>query len=257
MRKFLAIALLAGIAAGCDKRDATDTKTALTADPAAPAATGTAGTAATPAPGSSPAAASAPATTPATAAASAPASRSDAPRSDAPAFREVVIPAGTTLSVRLTSGVASDTSRVEQRVDGTLTRDVTIGGVEALGAGAPVRGIVTNAERAGRVKGRANVAFRFDHISAGGTLYPIRTQTISRVAPATKKRDAATIGIPAAGGAIIGGILGGGDGAVKGGAIGGAAGTAAVLSTRGKEVRLAPGTIVSVRLAAPLTVRVR
>jgi len=173
------------------------------------------------------------------------------------AFRDVTIPAGTVLAVRLNTPVASDTSRVEQRVDGTLARDVRVGGVEVLDAGSALRGIVTNAERSGRVKGRANVAFKFDRISAGGTVYPISTRTISRVAPGTKKRDAATIGIPAAGGAIVGGIIGGKDGAVKGGAIGGAAGTAAVLSTRGKEVRLAPGTTVNVRLAAPLTVRVR
>lgn len=177
-------------------------------------------------------------------------------RTSGTAYREVTIPAGTTMSVKLRTAIGSDTSQPEQRVDGTLARDVTIGGVEVIDAGATLRGIVTNAERSGRVKGRANVAFKFDHLSANGTVYPISTRTISREAPGTKKRDAATIGIPAAGGAIIGGIIGGGDAAVKGGAIGGAAGTAAVLSTRGKEVRLAPGTTVSVRLASPLTVRV-
>ncbi len=84
----------------------------------------------------------------------------------------------------------------------------------------------------------------------------IRTGTVARVAPGTKKRDAATIGGGAVGGAIIGGILGGGDGAAKGAAIGGAGGTGVVLATRGKEVRLAAGTPISVRLTAPLTVRV-
>lgn len=47
-----------------------------------------------------------------------------------------------------------------------------------------------------------------------------------------------------------------GYGAAKGAAIGGAAGTGVVLSTRGKEVRLDPGTNLSVRLAAPVTIRV-
>lgn len=247
MRKFhagapaLALMMAALVTIGCNTREPGETKTALNAEPAAPGTTGTTGTA-TPAPSTAPA----------------PSTSTEAP-STVPtvSFREVVIPAGTTMTVRLTSAVASDTSRVEQRVDGTLTRDVRIGGVEALGAGSQLRGVVTNAERSGRVKGRANVAFRFDHVSAGGTVYPIKTRTIARQAPATKKRDAATIGIPAAGGAIIGGIIGGKDGAVKGGAIGGAAGTATVLSTRGKEVRLAPGTIVTVRLAAPVTVRIR
>ena len=44
----------------------------------------------------------------------------------------------------------------------------------------------------------------------------MRTDTVSRMAQATKKQDAAKIGGGAAGGAIIGGILGGGDGAAKG-----------------------------------------
>jgi hypothetical protein len=39
-------------------------------------------------------------------------------------------------------------------------------------------------------------------------------------------------------------------------AIGGAGGTGVVLATRGKEVRLAAGTPVSVKLTRPLTVRV-
>jgi hypothetical protein len=103
------------------------------------------------------------------------------------------------------------------------------------------------------------VAFRFSTIDPPGDAerLSMRTDTINREARATKKTDAAKIGGGAAGGAIIGGILGGGDGAAKGAAIGGAAGTGVVLGTRGKEIRLGPGTPVSVRLSAPLTVRVR
>jgi len=224
---------------------------------AAPAPAGTAGPAAAEPPATSPAASAATDSAPtATKPAAEPSAGASAPVSSA-RFREVTIPAGTMLSVRLNTSVGSDTSRPEQRVDGTLTRDVRISGVEALGAGAALRGVVTNAERSGRVKGRASVAFRFNELIDSGQSYRINTRTVSRVAPGTKKRDAATIGIPATGGAIIGGIVGGGDGAVKGSVIGGAAGTAAVLSTRGKEVRLAPGSTVSVRLATPLTVRIR
>ena len=83
--------------------------------------------------------------------------------------------------------------------------------------------------------------------------YRISTRTWSRIAPATKKKDAATIGIPAAGGAIVGGVIGGKKGAAIGAAAGGGGGTAVVLSTRGKEVRLGPGAVLLVRLAQPLT----
>ncbi len=64
------------------------------------------------------------------------------------------------------------------------------------------------------------------------------------------------IGAPAAGGAIIGALLGGKQGALVGTAVGGGAGTAVVLSTRGKEVHLAKGSALAVKLVEPITVRV-
>ena len=184
---------------------------------------------------------------------------SAAPAAAVPEYREVTLPAGTVLPVELTTAVASDSSLVEDAVRGKLRRAVTVQGLQAFPAGTAVSGVVTAAERSARVKGRARVAFRFTAIDPPGDAerLSMRTDTVSRMAPATKKQDAAKIGGGAAGGAIIGGIIGGGDGAAKGAAIGGAAGTGVVLSTRGKEIRLAPGTAVSVRLASPLTVRVR
>lgn len=174
-------------------------------------------------------------------------------------YREITVPAGTVLPLALGTAVGSDTSRVEDPVRATLRRPITIGGRQVLPAGAVVTGHVTQAARSARVKGRGRIAFRFSRIDLpgeGGQM-PIRTGAVTRVAPATKKQDAAKIGAGAAGGAIVGGVLGGGSGAAKGAAIGGGAGTAVVLSTRGKEVRLGAGTPISVRLTAPLTVRVR
>jgi hypothetical protein len=175
-----------------------------------------------------------------------------------PEYREITIPAGTVLPVDLQTAVGSDTSRIEDAVRGTLRRALTIDGVQALPAGTAVLGHVTAAERSARVKGRARIAMRFTRIDppGDGERLTIQSAPIAREAEATKKQDAAKIGGGAAGGAIIGGLLGGGDGAAKGAAIGGAAGTGVVLSTRGKEVRLGPGTDLSVRLTAPVTVRV-
>ena len=205
----------------------------------------------------------APPDAPAAAAAAPPATREDTERKPAaakvPEYREVTIPAGTVLAVDLQTALGSDTSSVEDPVRGTLRRAVTIDGVQALPAGTVLTGHVTDAEQSGRVKGRARIAFRFTRIDPPGEAERVAIQTgvISRLAPATKKQDAAKIGGGAAGGAIIGGILGGGDGAAKGAAIGGAAGTGVVLSTRGKEVRLGPGADLAVRLQAPLKVRTK
>ncbi len=174
------------------------------------------------------------------------------------AYREVTLPAGTILPVDLGTSVGSDISRVEQRVDGRLRRAVMANGIEVLPAGAAVSGYVTAARRPGRVKGRGLIAMRFTRIDTPGEgTTRMSTATISRLAPATKEQDALKIVAPAAAGAVIGRVAGGKDGAAKGAVIGGAAGTGYVLSTRGKEVRLGKGADLSVKLTAPLTVRVR
>jgi hypothetical protein len=159
----------------------------------------------------------------------------------------------------LDTPVASDTSRVEDRVAAHLARPVVVGGETALSAGSQIGGVVTDATRSGKVKGRAHVAVKFESLSpAGGDEhYTIRTSAVGRTAAATKRKDALEIGAPAAGGALIGALVGGKKGALIGAGVGGGAGTAVVMSTRGKEVRIPKGTALTLKLAAPVTVRVR
>ncbi len=174
-----------------------------------------------------------------------------------PTYREVTLPAGTILPLELKTSVASDTSHVEDSVRATLRRPITVGGHQVLPAGAEAVGYVTQAQRPGRVKGRARIAIRFTSLAHGGDRYDIRTESIMRVAEATKGVDATKIAIGAGAGAAIGAIVGGGSGAAKGAAIGGAGGTGVVLATRGKEVRLGAGADVNTKLTAPVTVRVK
>jgi hypothetical protein len=198
-----------------------------------------------------PAAAAARSETPATAAAVAPAS--------ATVVRETTLPAGTRLQVVLDTGVGSDTSRAEEAVQGHLSSPVVVHGDTVLAQGTRVGGIVTSAERSGKVKGRAHIAVRFDTITPRGDdeRYRIRTAAIQRTAASTKKKDAVKVGGGAAGGAIIGAIVGGKKGAAIGTAVGGGAGTAAVLATRGDEVHLPKGSPLTLRLSEPVTIRIR
>jgi hypothetical protein len=174
-----------------------------------------------------------------------------------PRYREYTIPSGSTLHLSLTSAVASDTSKVEDAVSAELTQAIVVDGRQVVPAGATVAGDVTLADDSGRVKGRAQVAFRFNSMTTGGDRYNMQTAEVSRMASATKGEDATKIGIGAGAGAIIGGLLGGKDGAAKGAVVGGGAGTGVVLATKGKEMRLAPGADVTTTLTAPLTIRLR
>ena len=189
-------------------------------------------------------------------------SGADAARPDAtaaPAWREVTIPAGTSLPVVLDTTVSSATSRVEQPVHAHLSRAVSVGGVAVVPEGSRISGVVTDATRSAKVKGLAHIAMRFDSLTPRGDdeRYTIETTSVGRTAPATKKNDAMKIGAPAAGGAIIGAIAGGKKGALIGTAVGGGAGTGVVLSTRGKEVQLSKGAALTLKLTEPVKVRVR
>ena len=174
-----------------------------------------------------------------------------------PVYREVTIPAGTTLRLDLASSIGSDTSKVEDAVRATVREAVVVDGKTVVPMGASLAGVVTDVADSGRVKGRARIAYRFNSLTVGDEQYDIATSPTSHVAEATKGEDAKKIGIGAGAGAALGAILGGGSGAAKGAAIGGAAGTGAVLATKGKEVRLGPGANVTTKLTAPLTVRVK
>ena len=174
----------------------------------------------------------------------------------APRFREVTLPEGTPLRLKLQSAIASDTSQVEDTVRAELGQAVVENGVTVLPAGTQVVGHVTDVARSGRVKGRARLAYRFNSLTRDGERYDIATAPLSHQAEATKGEDATKIAIGAGAGAAIGAILGGGDGAAKGAAIGGAGGTGVVLATRGEEVRLGSGAGVTTRLTAPLTLRI-
>lgn len=177
------------------------------------------------------------------------------PAPAAPRWREVTVPAGTALPLELLTAISSETAALETPVRARLRQAVVVDDYTALPAGTVLHGNVTDVDRAGRVRGRARLAFRFTEAEIDGGREELRTNPVSFEGEATKGEDATKIGAGAVGGAIIGGILGGGDGAAKGAAIGGAAGTGAVLATRGREVSLAAGADIAATLASAFTVR--
>jgi hypothetical protein len=167
--------------------------------------------------------------------------------------REVTIPANTRLSVTLSTPVASDASRVEDVVLGSLAQPLVVSGTTVLPAGSELRGTVLQSTRSGRVKGKASIAFRFDRVTVRGEPLVIQTARIAREATSSSGSDVKKGAIGGGVGAIVGGIAGGGTGA----AIGAAAGaTGTVLATRGNEVRLPAGTTVTTTLQKPLTILV-
>jgi hypothetical protein len=181
-----------------------------------------------------------------------------APSAAAPRARQIDVPAGTVLALKLTTPLASNSSRVEDTVRATLAKPIVVDGATVVPAGAEVVGSVVEAVEAGRVKGRASLAIRFTRLEAWDTSYDMRTARIAREAEGTRDEDAKKIGIGAGAGAVVGAVAGGRKGALIGGAIGAGAGTGAALATRGEEVVLAAGTALTTSLqeALPIVVPV-
>jgi hypothetical protein len=170
-------------------------------------------------------------------------------------FREYTVPDGTRLRLTLDTPVSSETSQVGDAIEARLAESVLVNDVDVLPEGSVLRGAVTSVESGGKVKGRASIALHFSSVEARQTRYDMAAGLAAEAA-STKKKDALTIGIPAAAGAIIGAIAKGGKGAATGAAIGGGGGTAVVLMTEGKPVAFGRGANLTVTLADAIDVRV-
>jgi hypothetical protein len=173
----------------------------------------------------------------------------------APEPQPVVVPAGTTLTVRLGESVGSKISTPGQSFSATLASAVTVDGNTVIRAGASARGTVVDAKPLGRFKGGARLELRLNSITVNGTEQRIETSAISRTQKGKGKRTAVLAGGGTALGAIVGGLAGGGKGAAIGAVAGGGAGAGGAAFTGNKEIVLPAESALSFKLKAPLEVK--
>lgn len=167
----------------------------------------------------------------------------------------VTIPAGTSVSVRMSSTINSEKNVAGDPFSATLDAPLVINDVVLAERGAQVEGKVVEIDRSGRVKGTARITLALSsiHLSDGQTV-ELKTDAWERMAEKSTKNDAAKVGIMTGIGAAIGAIAGGGKGAAVGAASGAGAGTGVVLATRGKAAQIDVETKIPFRLSSALTV---
>ena len=199
--------------------------------------------------------------TPPTAAAPAPAAAVDAPAAtplaaqqetarpepEPPAPTAVVVPAGTSLNVRLAETISTKRNQAGDSFEATLDDDLVVDERRLAPAGSRIVGRISDAEASGRVRGRARMSISLARIHVGDETYSLPTNTLNFEAEGTAGDDAKKIGIASGIGAVIGAIAGGGKGAAIGGAIGAGAGTGTVLATTGDEVEFRVEQLFSFR----------
>ena len=182
---------------------------------------------------------------------------------------QLVVPADTTIPLRLENTISSRTAYVGQAIYCQTIYPITAGNRIVIPVGSYVKGAVTQVVRPGRVKGKAKIGLRFDTLTLpSGTTLPLRatlsayggngeqgfSREESRIeGESSKGQDAEKVATTATQGTIIGGLSSrSGKGAGIGALSGGAAGLIWVLASRGKEVLLGPGTNLELQLTAPL-----
>ena len=134
--------------------------------------------------------------------------------------------------------------------------------------GAVIEGYISGVGRSGKVSGQSNVTFNFERITLrngqtydfAGNLQSIKDQYGKPVKidnEGTAKGDSQTKetvkrgGIGGGIGAVIGAIAGGAKGAAIGAIIGGGAGAGSVIATGRDDIRLMPGSTVTLQSSSP------
>ncbi|MBL8293779.1 MAG: hypothetical protein JNN08_18180 [Bryobacterales bacterium] len=170
----------------------------------------------------------------------------------------VELPVGTRLRVRTGSTISTKTAEPGDQFVGTLEEPLIVGGTVVAAKGADVAMRVVNADPGGKVKGRATVTVRPTQVrGAHGEMIDLATDAHTRIAPASKKKDAVKVGIASGVGAAIGAIAGGGKGAAIGAGAGAGAGSGYVLATRGEPAVIPAETLISFRTTAPVLIESR
>jgi hypothetical protein len=170
-------------------------------------------------------------------------------------FDELVVSTDSVIGLQSDTTVTSEHSRVEDRVEARVTRDVKVGDRVAIPAGSRAIGFVTQVDRGGKFKEQAKLAIRFQTIVlADGTRLPISTAPVEREGDSKTNSSAAKVGGGAIAGTILGAILGGGKGAAIGAAAGAGGGAAAVQASDRSVAALRAGEPITIRLLSPVTV---
>jgi len=176
------------------------------------------------------------------------------PMASAPVPANLIIPPGTVIFARLAEPLSSDRNQAGDTFTATLDRPIVVDGWVVAQRGETIIGSVTNAQKAGRIKGVSQLGLELTDLTiVDGQQLPILTELWKGSAGTSHGTDATGIATTTGTGTIIGVAADGGAGAGIGAGAGAAAGIAMVLLTRGKPTVLAPETLLSFRLKDPVT----
>jgi hypothetical protein len=171
---------------------------------------------------------------------------------------QLMIPAGTKVPIALKHAISTKSSREGQSVYAETTFPVVLNSRVLIPAGTYVQGKISHVQRAGHVKGRAEVLMHFTTLiypSGYTVVLPGSVENVPGADKTSMKDDEGTIrqdsqtgekvgtvATAAGTGAVIGGLSHGAKGGLIGAGVGGAVGSAIAMLSRGNDVKLDAGT---------------
>ena len=169
---------------------------------------------------------------------------------------QVVVPANTTMTIRMIDSVDSSVNQAGEIFHASLDAPIVVGDSVVVPKGADVYVRLVSANSAGRMTGKSELHLELVKLEFQGRSYPLVSGTYDLAGSSRGKNTTKKV----AGGAILGTLLGAIAGGGKGAAIGAAAGAGggAVWNgvTRGEQVRIPSETKLDFQLEQPVTVTV-
>jgi len=179
----------------------------------------------------------------------------DRPSPTSVAPSQLILPAGTFVSIRVNQALSSDNNQPGDTFTATLTQPLIADGFVVARRGQTVGGRVAEAVKAGRKKGTSRLGIELSELSlVDGRQIPVVTQLMEYTGGTSKGRDATAIAGTTALGAAIGGATAGGAAAGIGAAAGAAASVIGVLVTRGRATEIYPEAVMTFRTMQPITI---
>lgn len=181
---------------------------------------------------------------------------------------QMIVPEGTIIPIVLIAYLNTRSTQVGDIAYADTAYPIWIQQRLVIPRGSTIRGTVTDVVRPGRIRGKGQMAIRFDDIllpngvrrelvasfrgihGPGEESMDRDSETVA--SGGAELEDTGTVVSTGSQGAIIGLIAGGGSGAAIGAGAGAAAGVATVLFTRGPDLVLTPGTQFDLELKRPL-----
>jgi len=167
------------------------------------------------------------------------------------AQKNLEIPTGATIRVRVIDKLSSEESQTGDTFHGTLDEPIEVNGRVLFPKGSDVMGRVTDVHRTGRLSEPGELDLVLVTISSGTVAESVHVEPLVIKGESHTKSNATKIGGGAVLGAIIGGIAGGGKGAAIGTVAGAGAGTGAAAATGKKPALVEPEAVLSFITSAP------